>query len=279
MVNMQAKSYILDTSVAKLILDGELWSREPGLLVRYHTDLQATLLHPDSKMTFRGLEGTSFTVQRAINAWKWAQNVIQTQQGTGTKLLVTPTVQNELLDALQVCTCMYIHSIGFSVDSFFSASQFREQAWKCCEEVGIEELYDFCYYISPSNVNNVVSTVESELMAAVTPMHLTPMEKKAVLPAINAFANQVTMARLTDDIKIYIEACIACQKLRDHVVMLMTDDHEFLHICDRSVIAENVLMEQVQTLVKEARPRDHNGVEETHPPICVKLGGKIIPGV
>jgi hypothetical protein len=30
--------------------------------------------------------------------------------------------------------------------------------------------------LSPSDVNNVESTVESELMAAFAPMHLTPME-------------------------------------------------------------------------------------------------------
>ena len=91
-----------------------------------------------------------------------------------------------------VCTCMYICSVGFGVDSLFSP-QFREQAWKCCEEVGIEQLCNLCYHVSPSNVNNVVSTVESELMAAVALMHLTPMEKKAVLPAISVFVNQATM--------------------------------------------------------------------------------------
>ena len=87
-----------------------------------------------------------------------------------------------------MCTCKYICSNGFGVDSLFSP-QFRENTWKCCEEVGIEELDDLCYHVSPSDVNNVVSTVESELMPAVALTHLTPMEKKAVLPAINAFAN------------------------------------------------------------------------------------------
>ena len=65
-------------------------------------------------------------------------------------------------------------------------------------------------------------------MAAVAPMNLTPMEKKAVLPAVNAFANKATMERLVDDIKIYIEAYIARQKLRGNMVMLVTDDHKYL---------------------------------------------------
>ena len=177
-----------------------------------------------------------------------------------------------------MCTCMYICSISFGIDSLFSP-QFREQALKCCEEVGIEQLCDLCYHVSPADVNSVVSTVESELMAAIALMNLTPMEKKAVLPAINAFANQATMARLTEDIKIYIEACIACQKLQSNVVMLVTDDHKFLCLCARSVITENILMDQVQTLVKEARPRDRNGVGDIHPPIRAKLAGEIIPGV
>ena len=122
------------------LLDGELWSWEPGLLVHYHKNLQTTLLHPDSKMTLSDLEASSSTVQWAVHAWKWTHSIIQTQKNTGTKLLVAPTVQNELTDALQVCcTCMYICSNGFGVDSLFSP-QFRENTWKCCEEVGIEEL-------------------------------------------------------------------------------------------------------------------------------------------
>ena len=175
------------------------------------------------------------------------------------------------------CT-LYMCLIGFGVDSLF-CPQYREQSWKCCEEVGIQELSDLCYHVSPSDVNNVVSTIESELMAAVAPMHLTPLEKKAVLPAVNALANKGTMERLADDIKIYIEACIARQKLQGNVMMLVTDDHKFFRVFARSVIAENILMEQVQTLVKEARPRGRNGVEDTHPPIRVKLAGEIIPGV
>ena len=108
------------------------------------------------------------------------------------------------------------------------------------------------------------------------PMNLTPMEKKAVLLAINVFANQATMARLTEDIKIYIEACIARQKLQGNVVMLVTDDHKFFRVCARSVITENILMGQVQTLVKEARPCDRNGVGDPFW-LCMKSGMAVCP--
>ena len=34
-------------------------------------------------------------------------------------------------------------------------------------------------------------------------------------------------------------------------------------------LKSSLQMQQVQTLVEEARPRDRNGVEDTHPPIRV----------
>ena len=109
MANTDLWVYVLDTSVASLILDGELWSREPGLVVRYHTDLQATLLRPDLKMVLSDLEQTH-TVKRSMSAWKWAQDMIKNQETTGVRLVVTPTVQSELTSAMQVCCKLYIHT-------------------------------------------------------------------------------------------------------------------------------------------------------------------------
>ena len=109
---------------------------------------------------------------------------------------------------LQVCISVRL-ALVLIVCSFPSFKRTRGSAVR---KLGSKNFMT-CYHISPSDKNNVVSTVESELMVAIAPRHLTPMEKKAVLPAINAFANQATMARLAEDIKIYIEACIASQKL------------------------------------------------------------------
>ena len=108
MANPTPRVYVMDTSVASLILDGELWSREPGLLVRYHKDLEASLLHPDSKMVLRDLEQTH-TVKRSVSAWKWAQDVVENQGTTGVRLVITPTVQSELTDAMQVCCKLCVH--------------------------------------------------------------------------------------------------------------------------------------------------------------------------
>ena len=92
-------AYVLDTSVASLILDGELWTREPGVLVGYKKDLQTSLFHTEKKKTLTDLQQESMYLQRAVNAHAWAKSVI----GTGrTKLLLTPTVQVELALAPQV---------------------------------------------------------------------------------------------------------------------------------------------------------------------------------
>ena len=128
----------------------------------------------------------------------------------------------------------------------------------------------------------VLSTLESELMAAIAPKHLTAMEKKAVQPAINAFSREEAMEGLRKDVQIYIKACIAHRKLHGKV-MLVTDHHKFFRVFAKSIIAENILMTQVHTIVREARymyrSPGKNGVEEIHPPIRVRLAGEVIPGM
>ncbi len=96
-------AYVLETNIAVSILDGELWSREPAALVEYKKDLQSLLFHSGSeRKTLSDLERESDYLQKALKAWRWAERVVK---GPGSaKLLLTPTVQAELSDALQVCT-------------------------------------------------------------------------------------------------------------------------------------------------------------------------------
>ena len=82
--------YYLDTSVAELILDGELWSREPGKLPHYMSELQyvCPLL---SKMS------SHKSIERVVSAHRWS---VDYWPGKG-RLFVTPTVKVELLSAPQ----------------------------------------------------------------------------------------------------------------------------------------------------------------------------------
>ena len=110
--------------------------------------------------------------------------------------------------------------------------------WKSWEEVGIEELFDTCYHVSVVDANSFISET-------ITPMKLTPAELKALTPAIQVFSDPSVLQKVTQDARIYIEACVAHKQLRGNVVMLVKDDHQFFQCFAMSVIAENLLVSQV----------------------------------
>ena len=130
-------------------------------------------------------------------------------------------------------------------------------------------------------MSTVMSTLETELMAAVAPLQLTPPEAKAAESAVALLSSKSGLDKLHNDVKIYIEACIARNNLEGKVVMLVTDDHTFFRAFAKSSIAENILLTQVEALVKAARKRvDKSSVEATtRPPLRVRLAGEIIPGM
>ena len=105
---------------------------------------------------------------------------------------------------------------------------------------------------------------------------LTDIQRKAIDPAVRAFADNAILGRVTNDIRIYIEACIAHKEQARDTVILITDDHKFFSYFALSDISEGVLVAQVQDLVKEAKPQ---GVVANRPPIRIKVAGEIIPGM
>ena len=95
--------YVLDSSVANLILDGELWERCPCALVPYKVELQAALFCVEGGGEQRKIGDIVPHTQhlpRAISAYKWARGL--QQAGNTNALFITPTVGNELMRALQV---------------------------------------------------------------------------------------------------------------------------------------------------------------------------------
>ena len=87
--------YILDSSVATHILDGDLWSRKPAKIVRYRTELQYSHFPLDQWAEKED------SIKLAVAALKWAQDM----SVGGIKLWITPTVKNELSCAPQVTSC------------------------------------------------------------------------------------------------------------------------------------------------------------------------------
>ena len=61
------------------------------------------------------------------------------------------------------------------------------------------------------------------------------------------------------------------------MVMVITEDHKF-NCLALSEIAHNVLVTQVQTLVKEAQPHA-KGVMDSRQPVCIKVDGEVISGM
>ena len=109
--------YLLDTSVASLILDGELWTRYPSALVNHKADVQAELFHGREPRTLDGLPA-KVSLSRSINAWKWAELVAPGS------IYITPTVQNELMIAPQVSMyrlmCLYFQYPGLGLSKVTS---------------------------------------------------------------------------------------------------------------------------------------------------------------
>ena len=83
---------LVDTSLASLILDGELWKSSPSDLRRYRSDMQFD----------RKPENNNRDLQRSILAHTWAQ----TLRCNNVDLRMTPTVAEELSDAGQVSTLL-----------------------------------------------------------------------------------------------------------------------------------------------------------------------------
>ena len=95
--------YVLDSSVANLVLDGELWERCPCALVPYKIELQAALFCVEGGREQRKIGDIVPHTQhlpRAISAYKWARGL--QKAGNTNALFITPTVGNELMRAPQV---------------------------------------------------------------------------------------------------------------------------------------------------------------------------------
>ena len=121
---------------------------------------------------------------------------------------------------------MYVwsHDLYFSSQfELYFSSQFEHQDWA---DVGITELYGREYHnIGSQDVSNVLSSLEGKLMEVLVPHHLSETESKAIEPAMQLFKSNVKLEEMHNDVKIYIEACIAQKTFDEDIVMLVTDDH------------------------------------------------------
>ena len=86
------QTILVDTSLASLVMDGELWKRSPADLRHYRQDVIG-----------QEPEKTSTNLQRSIAAHSWAHS-LRFSNKYRADLRITPSVMDELTDARQVST-------------------------------------------------------------------------------------------------------------------------------------------------------------------------------
>ena len=88
------QTILVDTSLASLVMDGELWKRSPADLRHYRQDV-----------TEQEPEKTSTNLNRSIAAHSWAHS-LRCNNEYRADLRITPTVMDELTDARQVSSIL-----------------------------------------------------------------------------------------------------------------------------------------------------------------------------
>ena len=84
--------YFLDSSVASMVLDGDLWRRDPQRLVSYKPELKFS-----SHLLFQ-MEEKEEAVRSVVRTHSWARSVSQGD----IRLWITPSVKAYLMLAPQV---------------------------------------------------------------------------------------------------------------------------------------------------------------------------------
>ncbi|MCG8623778.1 MAG: hypothetical protein MJE68_17520 [Proteobacteria bacterium] len=115
------QTYLLDSSVATLILDGELGQREPYTLLGHRKELRLQL--EQTKMSLQQLETTSGTLKRSLAAYRFMKR----RQATGDPpLLIPPTVGLELSRSKKVSCFLLLFLFNFAdFDEVHGAFQLR----------------------------------------------------------------------------------------------------------------------------------------------------------
>ena len=91
------ESYLLDTNVASYILNGELWQRQPAMLMAHRRDVYAAWRLADESLadTIKHHE----ELHKSVTAYAWVQ---ERMRNGAPSLYLLPKVQDELALTSQV---------------------------------------------------------------------------------------------------------------------------------------------------------------------------------
>lgn len=229
-------NYVLDSSMASLILDGELWGRCPSSLVGHKVELQAALFGNEGRKLSELPQATGY-LPRATNAYSWAKGVVE-QAADMDVLFITPTVRNELMRAPQVSNAVWYNMYTVFkayIWPWHSLLQHRKQDWLDFCEVGIVELVGQHYrLIKAHHIERVIESLKTELSIVLSDGTFPESEDEERIlidRTLDNLSSDAIVGDLRNDIKIYMEATIA--RVKSRAISKgpeITDDHTFFKV-------------------------------------------------
>lgn len=202
----------VDTSLASLIMDGELWSRSPADLRLYRGDI--SIFDPEPAKN-------SLNLKRSIVAHSWAQSF-----GDSPNLRITPRVWQELASARQVSsTCILRLILLYFYHSNFSSVQFDDSVWAPFEMFFKKERGR---RVKDTEVTRIIDATIGKLEAAVDDNEQISFEIQGSLQMF--LATRHGRPLLFNDIAIFAEACIPESSF------LATNDCKFAKVVTRPIM-------------------------------------------
>ena len=151
---------------------------------------------------------------------------------------------------------------------YFVFTQDRLHEWvENYQIVGVGEIRKLSAVVKDSTVHAVFEAMGPCLRAAIARRDLSDEEEDSLVSPVNLFESPSQWGRYHNDVKIYIEACLAHALTEIPAQFLITNDHRFFKMFLRSTVAEDTL-HSVAT--------DKLGIQEG---VRVKLLGKVIHGL
>ena len=203
-------------------------------------------------------------LRRSIFAHKWAVNRIL---AGAPKLLLSPTVQEELANSDQVAICNILNKVYLLICNTFMQYQF----WVDRADIGMKEVAKLRYVVKESDLALVRSQLNGRLRENA---HKIPGgdEEGFYASAVHASEDLNTISKYKADLKIYMECCAISNDSAPGpdlplTKLLVTEDYKFFRSFVRSRYAEEVLQELVMTVL------------QLKTGIKVLLAGEVIKGV
>ena len=151
-----------------------------------------------------------------------------------------------------------------SVCCYFVFTQDRQHEWENYQAVGVGEIRKLS---TDNTVHSVFEAMGAYLWATIAQRDLSEKEEASLMQPVNLFESPSQWGKYHNDVKIYVEACLAHAVTGILAQFLITNDHWFFKMFLRSAVAEDTLH-----LVATDKLEIQEGVR-------VKLLGEVIHGL